>query len=37
MNDIHGDNATGWRDLADRLTPDEIACFKRMERDGVRR
>jgi hypothetical protein len=35
MNDIHGDNATCWRDLADRPTPDEIASFERMERDGV--
>jgi len=31
MNTTHDDNATSWRDLADQLTPEQIARFARFE------
>jgi hypothetical protein len=35
----HDDNATTWRDLADQLTPEQIAglegCERRFNREGV--
>jgi hypothetical protein len=32
MNTTHDDNATTWRDLADQLTPKQVASFECMER-----
>ena len=39
MTTTHDDNATTWRDLADQLTPEQIAglegCERRFNTDGV--
>jgi hypothetical protein len=35
MNTTHDDNAATWRDLADQLTPEQIAELEYCEREGV--
>jgi hypothetical protein len=35
MGTMHDDNATSWRDLADQLTPDQIAELEYCEREQV--
>jgi hypothetical protein len=35
MNTTHDDNATGWRDLADQLTPEQIAELEYCEREQI--
>lgn len=31
MTTTHDDNATGWRDLADQLTPEQVSRFEHLE------